>query len=684
MKQRAQMTPRNAPRIQSAPSRVMITHIYPEIECGRFPIKRIEGDTVTVTADIFADGHDLLSAVLCYREKGQNKWMESPMQELGNDAWMGKFEVGAPGICEYTIEAWPDRFRSWARDLAEKVNAMQEVWADLPAGARWIEEAGGRAAGAGEENDARTLGEIAVKLRQWASARNASGGMSQVIGLVSSQTLAWVMRKYPDRRCSASCERPRLVVVDRKKARFSTWYELFPRSCSPVQGGHGTFEDCASRLPAIAAMGFDVVYLPPIHPIGRTNRKGKNNAQTAAPGDPGSPWAIGAIEGGHTSIHPSLGVEEDFKMFVAKANAHFLEVALDLAYQCSPDHPWVKEHPDWFVRRQDGTVQYAENPPKKYEDIYPLNFECDDWRNLWEALKGIVFFWISRDVKIFRVDNPHTKPFAFWEWLIQEVKSKHPEVIFLAEAFTRPKVMQRLAMLGFSQSYSYFAWRNSRQEIIDYFTELTRTSMREYFRPNLWPNTPDILTEFLQHVGKPAFMIRLMLAATLGANYGIYGPAFELCENVPLAPGSEEYLHAEKYEIRQWRDGPTSGIKDLITKVNRARRENPALQNDFSLRFHGAENDQIIAYSKESEDRRNLVLCVINLDPRNAQTGWVTLPLEELGFSPQSTFQVRDLLTDICYQWHGPRNYVRLDPFQLPAHLLQLRHEESKNFEYID
>ncbi|MGH9397544.1 MAG: maltotransferase domain-containing protein [Terriglobia bacterium] len=671
-----------------APSRVAITTVSPQIEDGRFPIKRVVGDSVTVTADIFADGHDLLTAVLRHRKIGQDDWLESSMHALGNDSWTGEFIVLTPGIYEYTLEAWVNHFKSWRRDLAKKSEAGQDVSVDLLTGAQRAEEASRRAAQLRAEADALALKEIALRLcSQEATQRDASKDSSAVqTGL--DEGLAALMEKYPDRRFSCACDRPRLVVVDREKARFSAWYELFPRSCASSPGKHGTFMVCEARLPSIAAMGFDVLYLPPIHPIGHTHRKGKDNAPAAGPEDPGSPWAIGAEEGGHTSIHPGLGTEEDFARLLVHARKLGLELALDLAYQCSPDHPWAVEHPEWFRHRPDGSIQYAENPPKKYQDIYPLDFECEEWQHLWNALRDVVFFWIARGIRIFRVDNPHTKPFAFWEWLIQEVKAGHPEVIFLAEAFTRPKVMQRLAKLGFSQSYTYFTWRNTRQELTEYFTELTQTDMREYFRPNLWTNTPDILTEYLQYGGRPAFLIRLVLAATLGANYGIYGPVFELCENTPLAVGTEEYLHAEKFEIRHWdldQSAGLSGLNGFIAKVNRARRENPALQSDLSLRFHDTENDQIIAYTKSSDDRSNAVLVVVNLDPRNTQSGWVTLPLEDLGLNSQTSFQVHDLLTDARYLWQGPRNYIRLDPQQVPAHLFRIRHRvrRENDFDYF-
>ncbi|MGH9404184.1 MAG: alpha-1,4-glucan--maltose-1-phosphate maltosyltransferase [Terriglobia bacterium] len=661
----------------SSPPRVIITQVKPQVDGGRFPIKRIVGDKITVTADIFADGHDILTAVLRYRKRDHESWSEIAMNDLGNDRWTADFIVVSQGIYEYTIEAWINHVKSWRRDLAKKIDAGQEVSSDLLAGALLIEQASERASRAGAEEDAAALRVVAEKLRSQEGTRildaaEAAKGLLPAVALLD-EDLAATITKYPDRRSSTVYDPPLLVVADRERTGFSAWYEMFPRSCANVPGEHGTLTDCESRLPYIAAMGFDVLYLPPIHPIGRAHRKGKNNAPTSQPEDPGSPWAIGAAEGGHTSVHPQLGTIEDFARLLTKAHEHNIELALDIAYQCSPDHPWVKEHPEWFLHRPDGTIQYAENPPKKYEDIYPLNFECENWKSLWEALRDVVLFWIAQGMRIFRVDNPHTKPFRFWEWLIREVKLQVPEAIFLAEAFTRPKVMKQLAKIGFSQSYTYFAWRNTKQELTEYFTELTQTGMQEYFRPSLWPNTPDILTGYLQTGGKPAFMVRMVLAATLGANYGIYGPAFELCENAPLTPGREEYLNAEKYEIRYWNLEQPGNLSVLLARVNRARRENPALQRDLGLRFHFTDNDQIIAYTKSTGDNSNVVLVVVNLDPHNTQSGWVTLPLESLGLSAYDPYQVHDLLTDARYLWQGSRNYVQLDPKNIPAHLFHVR-----------
>ncbi len=481
------------------------------------------------------------------------------------------------------------------------------------------------------------------------------------------------MAAHPDRRLATRYRHELEVVVEPAHARFAAWYEMFPRSAAPVPGRHGTFRDVIARLPYVASMGFDVLYLPPVHPIGATARKGPNNDPAGAPDAPGSPWAIGAAEGGHMAVHPQLGTLEDFRALVAAARDRGMAVALDLAFQCSPDHPAVREHPEWFRWRPDGSAQYAENPPKKYEDIYPFDFEGEAWESLWGHLLDVVRFWIGQGVRIFRVDNPHTKPFAFWEWLIAEVHRDDPDVIFLAEAFTRPKVMYRLAKLGFSQSYTYFTWRNTKRELTDYLEELTRGPVREFFRPNFWPNTPDILHEELQHGGKPAFQARLVLAATLSPSYGIYGPAFELCEAHPAGPDSEEYLDSEKYEIRHWQIGRPDSLAGYIGQVNRARREHPALQANERLRFHPIDNERLIAYTKQSADGGDVVLVVVNLDFFHAQAGWLELPLAELGIDPRLPYEVSDLLAERAEVWHGARNYVELDPARQPATILHVR-----------
>jgi starch synthase (maltosyl-transferring) len=654
--------------------RVIIEAVKPEVDGGRFAIKRTVGEKVAVEADIFTDSHDALSCVLLHRQGSEARWKESPMNFLVNDRWRGEFSVTELGLYRYTVQAWVDHFTSWREGLAKKFDAGHEVSVDLLTGAELVDEAGKRAAG----SDGKTLKTVALALR-------SDQKTSDRVWIALGDELAELMARCPDKGLATTYERELVVTVDRARARFSSWYEIFPRSCSSEPGHHGTFKDCEGRLPYIASMGFDVLYFPPIHPIGHTHRKGKNNAPAAGPDDPGSPWAIGSAEGGHKAIHPQLGTLKNFRQLVREAEKHGMEIAIDLAFQCTPDHPYVREHPEWFRWRPDRTVQYAENPPKKYEDIYPLNFETEKWQELWNELKEVVLFWIDHGVRMFRVDNPHTKPFHFWEWLIGEVKKDHPDVIFLAEAFTRPKVMYQLAKLGFTQSYTYFAWRNTKWELAEYFTELTQTEVREYFRPGLWPNTPDILTEYLQMGGRPAFMVRLVLAATLGASYGIYGPAFELCENRPKEPGSEEYLDSEKYQIRNWDITSPDSLRDFIGRVNLIRRENPALQGDWGLLFHPTDNDQLICYSKQTEDLANIIVVVVNLDPHHKHSGWLELPLQTLGIDPQQPFQVHDLLSDARYLWHGNRNYVELDPRVVPAHIFRLRRRirTEHDFDYF-
>ncbi|HYD84924.1 MAG TPA: maltotransferase domain-containing protein, partial [Opitutus sp.] len=532
-----------------------------------------------------------------------------------------------------------DHFESWQRDFEKKLEAGQDMSVDLLTGAELARAATEKA-----------RGEDRAVLERWAEEIGERGGaMEKRIARARDVAAHALMRRYPDRTLATRFERELVVWAEPVLARYGAWYELFPRSCGSDGKRHGTLRDVESQLPRIAAMGFDVLYLPPIHPIGRAFRKGKNNSPKAGPGDPGSPWAIGSEEGGHKAIHPELGTLEDFRRLLAKAKERGIEVALDIAFQCSPDHPYVREHPEWFKRRPDGTIQYAENPPKKYQDIYPFDFETAAWRELWQEARSVIEFWIQQGVTIYRVDNPHTKAFPFWEWCIGELKRERPELIFLSEAFTRPKVKYNLAKLGFTQSYNYFPWRNTSAELREYFTELTRTQVKEFFRPNLWPNTPDILPQSLQFGGRPAFMSRFVLAATLGASYGIYGPAYELGVNAPFKAGGEEYLDSEKYEIKQWRLDAPESLEPLITKVNAIRRENPALHTNERLAFHGMTNPQLIAYSKRTADAENIILTIVNLDPHHAQEGFTALDLAELGVDSKDTFQVHDLLTGSRY-----------------------------------
>jgi starch synthase (maltosyl-transferring) len=656
--------------------RAVIENVYPEIDAGKFPIKRTAGEKVEVAADIHADGHDVLSARILFRATSQEAWKCVSMRALGNDRWSGEFRIATEEPHVYTLQAWPDAYRSWARDLKKRREAGQELALEFLIGAELVLSAASRASG---EDESR-LKEFAGQLKDF--HKKDPGKAFQI---AQSEDLLHLMDKHPDLEGATVYRRELKVEVDRERARFGAWYEMFPRSCTKDMAHHGTFRDCIERLDYIAAMGFDVLYLPPIHPIGEKERKGKNNSTAPAPDDVGSPWAIGSRLGGHKAIHPQLGTLEDFKALIAEAKKRQIEIALDLAFQCAPDHPYAREHKEWFRIRPDGSVQFAENPPKKYQDIYPLNFENEHALELSEELKSVLLYWIEQGVRIFRVDNPHTKPFAFWEWLIQEARREHPDVLFLAEAFTRPKVMYRLAKLGFTQSYTYFAWRNTKWDLTEYFTELTQTQVKEYFRPNLWPNTPDILTEYLQYGGRPAFIIRLCLAATLGANYGIYGPAFELCENRALRQGSEEYLDSEKYQIRAWDIERPDSLRELITRVNRIRRENPALQSDRNLRFHTVDNEQLIAYSKMSEDLSDIILVIVNLDPHHKQSGWVELPLEQFQLDPHQEFQVHDLLSEDRFLWQGPRNYVELEAQRMPAHIFRLRRHVRKeqDFDYF-
>jgi starch synthase (maltosyl-transferring) len=612
---------RSAPAVASLDPelrrRVIVEGVTPEIDEGRYPAKRTAGEEVVVEADVYADGHDVLAAMLLWRKRGEPDWQETAMVPLGNDRWRAAFRATELfATYEFTVEGWVDPRATWKHGLEKKIAAGQDV----------------------------------------SSERREEKRLPKDSGRSTATRYPRVLR----------------VITERERARFGAWYEMFPRSCGSDPTRSGTFLEAAARLPYIAAMHFDVVYLPPIHPIGTSFRKGRNNALQAEPGDPGSPWAIGSPDGGHTAVEPGLGTLADFDRFVRAARTQQLEVALDIAFQASPDHPYVTSHPEWFRHRPDGTIKYAENPPKKYQDIYPFDFDSKDWQGLWHELKGVIEFWIARGVTIFRVDNPHTKPFPFWEWALGEIRAKHPETIFLAEAFTRPKIMRRLAKIGFAQSYTYFTWRNTKEELEEYFTELTQTEVREYMRPNLFANTPDILHEYLQNGGRPAFQARLVLAATLGANYGIYS-GFELCENVPVKPGSEEYLDSEKYQIKPRNLSAPDSLAGLIARVNRIRREHRSLQFDRGLEFHQTNNPQLICYTKRTPDGSDPVMVVVNLDPLNMQHGHVKLPLYDWKLPLDATVEAEDLLTGETYTWRGEWNYVRLDPQIAMAHILALR-----------
>ena len=657
--------------------RAVIEGVQPTVDGGRFAAKRVAGESVVVTAHCFTDGHDSLRVALGWQLIGEAETYEVFMEALPNDVWQARFIPPVAGRYRYTVTAWVDHFESWRREL-ERRNDPEDIRVALLVGAALLDATGARATAA----DVEALSNWSIALRE-AAANRTYPDIGAMKALALDPARATVARRYPDRRLASTASYD--LIVDRDRAKFSSWYELFPRSTAFEPEKHGTFRDVAARLPAIARMGFDVLYLPPIHPIGRINRKGANNALTAEPNDVGSPWAIGSVEGGHKDILPQLGTLADFKQLLESARELGIDIALDIAYQCAPDHPYVTIHPEWFKHRPDGSVQYAENPPKKYQDIYPFDFESEDWRALWSELKSVVEYWISQGVRIFRIDNPHTKPFPFWEWLIGEIKQNRPDTIFLAEAFTRPKIMHRLAKLGFTQSYTYFTWRNSKRELVEYFTELSHGPGRDYFRPNVWPNTPDILHEALQSGLRAVFASRLVLAATLSANYGIYGPTYELMESAAREPGSEEYRDSEKYQLRHWDYDRPDSLWPLIARINQIRRDNAALQSDHTLTFCSVDNDQLLAFVKQDATAKNILLIVVNLDPHNSQSGWVALDLKMLGIAADERFQVHDLLSDQRYQWRGEFNYVLLDPHRMPAHVFKLRrHVRSESdFDYF-
>jgi starch synthase (maltosyl-transferring) len=654
----------------------VIDAVQPNIDGGKFPVKRVAGEAVRIEANCFTDGHNKLRVVLRWKMLGsQHAQFEIDMKAQPNDVWTAEFTPPQPGRYEYTVVAWVDHLESWRSEL-ERRDDLADIRVALQVGARLILEAAARATG----SDAAILKDWSSALQAMSETSLADSAAQKSLALDPAR--AAIAARYADLSFAATHRLE--LIADRKRAQFSSWYELFPRSAAAKSGSHGTFRDVAARLPYLAQMGFDVLYFPPIHPIGRSNRKGPNNSLRAKPGDVGSPWAIGAAEGGHKDILPQLGSFDDFDQLLAEAAKLGIELAMDIAFQCAPDHPYVADHPSWFKHRPDGSVQYAENPPKKYQDIYPFDFESSDWRGLWNELKSITDFWIARGVKIFRVDNPHTKAFSFWQWLISETKRDHPDVIFLAEAFTRPKVMHYLAKVGFSQSYTYFTWRNTKRELTDYFTELSSGPGRQYYRPNVWPNTPDILPEALQSGLRPMYAARLILAATLSSNYGIYGPTYELMESAPREPGSEEYRDSEKYQLRHWSLKSADSLWSLIARMNRIRLENAALQSDASLRFCGIDNDQLIAYLKGEPGSDNLILTVVNLDPHQTQSGWVDLDLSALKFDAEQPYQVHDLLSDQRYIWRGRYNYVLLDPQRSPAHVFRLRRRlrSERDFDY--
>jgi len=702
--------------------RVVIDGVRPQLDGSRYAIKRVLGDTLVVEADLLVDGHDRLGGMLLFRRRGARKWSEvrlepvlappsvrrpvprapqSDAQPIGaepieaqpiNDRWHARFLLDALGTWEYTVSAWVDAWATWTWGLRRKVQARQNIELDLRSGAELLRASADRARetegpDGDRDGDAASLRRLAARVE--GSGSDSAGDDGRLTEdaaaraqLALSPEVTSLMRAHPDRSTETTHQPPLMVTVDPVQAAFGSWYELFPRSCGE-NGRHGTFRDAEKRLAYVAEMGFDVVYLPPIHPIGRTHRKGPDNSLTATPDDPGSPWAIGGAEGGHLAIHPELGTLDDFHHFLATARVHGLTVAMDVALQTSPDHPYVKEHPEWFVRRPDGSIQFAENPPKRYEDIYPFNFAGPAWESLWSEARGIFLYWIEQGVRVFRVDNPHTKPIPFWHWCIATIKERHPDVIFLAEAFTRPKLMDVLAKVGFSQSYTYFTWRTTKAELTAYMQSLVDTDRKEFFRPNFWPNTPDILPEHLQFGTRASFVTRAVLAATLSPSWGVYGPAYELQEKEPRA-GSEEYAQNEKYQLRQWNLAWADSLRPVLRRLNQIRRDNPALQRLPGTVFHQTDNEALLCYSRVDEALSDPILVVINLDPHNRHTGWLSLDLQALGIAPEARFQVHDLLGDARYLWQGPRAFVALDPQVMPAHIFRVRRHvhTEQTFEY--
>ncbi|MFH2137863.1 MAG: alpha-1,4-glucan--maltose-1-phosphate maltosyltransferase [Candidatus Omnitrophota bacterium] len=651
--------------------RIMIEKVSPEIDSGAFPIKRTVGENVVVQANIFTDGHDEIICVLLYRLAKQTEWQEVYMRDLGNDRWAGSFAIEKEEAYCYSIRAAIDEFSTWRNGLEKNIKAQQDIAVDLKIGIKIIEQARKRIK---EKSIVKLIDAYLKKI-------NAAKDNNTLSSVLMNDKLLDLMQKNCDFKNGIAYNKELNVSVERKLALFSSWYEFFPRSWGAHPGEHGSLKDAEKLIPEISRMGFNIIYLPPIHPIGKINRKGANNATECKDNEPGCPWAIGSAEGGHKAIHAQLGTLKSLKEFMAKAKKYNLEIALDLAYQCSPDHPYVKKHPQWFKWRPDGKVQYAENPPKKYEDVLPINFETEDTKALWEELKSIIIFWIKQGVLIFRVDNPHTKPFVFWDWIISEIKKDHPQTIFLSESFTRPNIMYRLAKAGFSQSYTYFTWRNTKQEFTEYMNELTQTEVAEYFRPNFWPNTPDILPGHLQYGGRPAFIMRAVLAATLSSNFGIYGPAFELCVSEAV-PNKEEYLNSEKYEIKQWDWHKQGHLKDILARLNKIRRENPALQLTRNIRFCEIDNDAILSYYKASADYSNIILVLVNLDPYHKQSGNLQIPLEELGLKKDRSYLAQDLLSGDKYIWQGAINYIELDPQRSPAHIIRIKRQMNREHDF--
>lgn len=644
--------------------RVVITNVLPQVEGGEYRAKTAQQEDLIFSASIFGDGHDVLAAAILLKGEKEKQWKEIPLTLTVNDHWETTLRLDQIGIYQFQVMGWIDHFATWKKGLRKKFEAGQNVKVEFQIGAEMLRKAAEKAASKEKPT-----------LLRWSDQLETEESGETGVNLAFDDKMGELMRKCRDKDLTTTYPQTFEIEVERKKAAYSTWYELFPRSASEEEGKHGTFKDVERLLPKIAEMGFDTLYFPPIHPIGEVNRKGKNNTLTPAEGDPGSPWAIGNRLGGHKAIHPELGTLEDFKNLINTANAAGIEIAMDIAYQCAPDHPYVKEHPQWFIWRPDGTVQYAENPPKKYEDILPFNFESEDWEGLWNELKSVIDYWVEQGINVFRIDNPHTKSLAFWEWMIAEVRKKNPQVLFLAEAFTRPRIMERLGKAGFNQSYTYFTWRITKAEIEEYLTELTKTDMRYYFRPNFWPNTPDILPPHLTYGGENAHVLRFILAATLSSNYGLYGPPYERAFTVPM-PGKEEYIDNEKYQLWNWNWEEYTRIGEIITRVNKIRRENTALQTTWNIEFIPTTNDQIICYRKKDETTGNLIVTVVNLDPYNTQDCKIDLPLDKMGINPDAPFTAQDLLSDETYTWQGSWNYVKLNPYEMPAHIFAITQQQ--------
>ena len=644
--------------VNNGKKRVIITQVSPAVEGGKYPAKAVINEEICLAADVFGDGHDEVAASVFVEHLQTGSLVELPMVLKLNDHWEAKYKLELTGLYQFKIIGWEDHYTTWKHGLKKKHTAGQDIALELQIGAALL----------------RTAADVLLQDNAFltsAAIRMERATADEGLAIALNQDIAEVMFRYRPEDSVTTYPQVFKISVERKKAAFSSWYELFPRSAAAETGKHGTFKDVEKLLPRISKMGFDVLYFPPIHPIGEINRKGKNNSLDAGNEDPGSPWAIGNRKGGHKAIHPQLGTMEDFKQLIRTANGLGIELAMDIAYQCAPDHPYVKEHPQWFKWRPDGTVQFAENPPKKYEDILPFDFETDDWENLWQELKSIIDYWIAAGIRIFRIDNPHTKAFPFWEWMIGEVRMKEPDVLFLAEAFTRPRLMERLAKTGFNQSYTYFTWRNTKYELETYMKELTKTELRYYFRPNFWPNTPDILPPALISGGENAHIMRLILAATLSSNYGLYGPVYEFAINTPHGQ-KEEYVDNEKYEIKHWNWTKYTRIREIITRVNQIRKQNSALHSTWNIRFVETTGDQVICYLKTDPETNNRLLIAVNLDVAQTHGATIKIPFEGLNIDPSLEFSATDLLSGDTYYWRGESQYIQLNPYLMPAHIFRL------------